>query len=300
MGRVRLTVPATSANLGPGFDTLGLALGLRNIVELETAGQGLDVEIIGEGEAALAHDANNLTVKAVYRVFEKVGAPIQPLKFRLTNTIPPASGMGSSAAATVGGLVAANTLLDNALSRDELLAMAADMEGHPDNACAAMLGGLVIASGGSEGLIYQRVRIAPMQVAIALPDVHVMTEDLRALLPKTVTLADAAFNIGRAALVIQALAEGDYDLLGDAMHDRLHEPYRKSAIPGYNQAVRAALEAGASAVAISGSGPALIAFAPQNHAAIMRAMSDAFARVTERRVKTWTLPVDTQGVQVET
>lgn len=298
MSHVHVTIPASSANLGPGFDTLGLALGLRNTVEAEIIDRGLTVEIHGEGASALPRDASNTVARAAYRVYERVGADAPPLTFTLTNLIPPGSGLGSSAAAILGGMLAANSLLDNALSRDEILRLAVDMEGHPDNACAAMLGGLVIASRGDEGLIYRRARVAPMQVAIAMPDVHALTEELRALLPKSVLLADAAINIGRAALVVQALIEGDYDLLGEAMHDRLHEPYRKAAIPGYNQAALAGLEAGAAAVAISGSGPALIAFAPEGHADIARAMGEAFERATEKPARTWTLPVETQGAQV--
>ncbi len=298
MNHVRLTVPATSANLGPGFDALGLALGLRNAVEMEIIAGGFKIDIQGEGASLLPRDASNAVARAVERVFQQVGEHTPPLRINLTNVIPPGSGLGSSAAAYVGGMVAANALLDQPLSRDDLLRLAVEMEGHPDNACAAMLGGLVISSFGEEGLIYRRVPVAAMKVVVARPDVHVLTEELRALLPKSILLKDAAINIGRAALVVQALAEGDTDLLGEAMHDRLHEPYRKMAIPGYGQTVAAALEAGAASVAISGSGPSLIAFASEGHQAIARAMTEALERATGKPVKAWILPVDPQGVQV--
>jgi homoserine kinase len=295
MSTVKVTVPATSANLGPGFDSMGLALSLTNIVEISKTDDGLTVEIRGEGASTTPEDETNLVVKAAYIVFKQVDYRPQGLHFVLTNSIPLASGLGSSAAALVGGMVAANTLLDEPLSGDELLALAVKAEGHPDNVCAAFLGGLVISSYMDEHLIYHQAPINPMQVAVVLPAAQRHTKEMRALLPDTVPLKDAAANIGRAALVVQALSEGDYDLLADAMHDRLHEPYRRAAIPGFEQAVEAALEAGASAVAISGAGPSLIAFAPSGHAKIASSMADALKAATSQEARTWILPVDTKG-----
>lgn len=292
---VRVTVPATSANLGPGFDSMGLALGLTNTIELSKADDGLTVEIHGEGADTTPTDATNLLVKAAYTIFERVDYRPQGLHFVLVNSIPLASGLGSSAAALVSGMVAANTLLDEPLSGDELLALAVKAEGHPDNACAAFLGGLVISSYADEHLIYRQIPVSPMQVAVVLPAVQSHTEEMRALLPTSVPLKDAAANIGRAALVVQALSEGDYDLLADAMHDRLHEPYRRAAIPGFGQAVEAGLEAGAAAVAISGAGPSLIAFAPSGHAEIASIMANALQAATGQKARSWILPVDTQG-----
>jgi homoserine kinase len=295
---VTVSIPATSANLGPGFDALGLALSLHNTVRLSRAAGGINVEIQGEGIGVLPADQTNVVVQAAQRIFDHVGERPDGLHFVLTNGVPPGSGLGSSAAALVGGVVAANALLDDPLSRDEVLQIAVEMEGHPDNACAAMLGGLVISSFGDSELIYRRVGVAGIKVAIALPDVHTLTEEMRALLPKTVSLKDAASNIGRAALVVQALAEADYDLLGQAMRDRLHEPYRKTAIPGYDAAVKAAYESGAAAVAISGAGPSLIAFGPENHERIGAAMARALEAATGKPARTWALAVDTRGTQV--
>ncbi len=298
MPTVKVTVPATSANLGPGFDSMGLALSLTNTVEISETDNGLTVEIRGEGADTTPADATNLIVKAAYTVFKQVDYRPRGLRFVLTNSIPLASGLGSSAAALVGGMVAANTLLDEPLSGDELLALAVKAEGHPDNICAAFLGGLVISNYTDGHLIYHPMLVKPMEVVLVLPTVRSQTKEMRALLPNSVPLKDAADNIGRAALVVQALSEGDYDLLADAMHDRLHEPYRRAAIPGFDQAVEAALEAGAAAVALSGAGPSLIAFAPSRHAEIASSMADALQAATGQEARTWILPVETQGAVI--
>lgn len=295
MSTVKVTVPATSANLGPGFDSMGLALGLANTIEITQTDDGLMVENRGEGSDTAPTDATNLIVVAAYTVFKQVDYRPQGLHFVLTNSIPLASGLGSSAAALVGGMVAANTLLGEPLSGDELLALAVKAEGHPDNVCPAFLGGLVISSYMDGRLIYHKMTVRPMEVALVLPAIHSKTSQMRALLPKSVPLQDAAANIGRAVMVAQALSEGDYDLLADAMQDRLHEPYRRAVIPGFGQAVEAALEAGAAAVALSGAGPSLIAFAPSGHAQIASGMADALQAATGHEVRSWVLPVDMQG-----
>ncbi len=298
MDTVRVTIPATSANLGPGFDCLGMALGLRNVVEVQTISDGLAVEVHGEGMGELARDRSNMVVHAALAVYKACEAKPPGLRFRLTNHIPPGSGLGSSAAALVGGLLAGNALLGNPFDEHQLLSLACDLEGHPDNASAAMLGGLVISSQGDCGLVYRRVRVPPLRVAVALPSVRLSTRELRAALPPAVPLRDAASNIGRAALVVHALQEEDYDLLGEAMCDRLHEPVRSQAIPGFDRAVEAARSHGAAAVAISGAGPALIAFAPGGHEAIAAAMGDAFTQATGQQARTWVLPVDEQGAMI--
>ncbi len=296
---VRVTVPATTANLGPGFDCLGLALGLRNAVEMDALSEeGLTLRIEGEGAGRLPSDASNMLVKAAQRVFERAHRKPEGLAIRAFNAIPSGSGLGSSAAALVGGTVAANALLDKPLSRDDLLQIAVEMEGHPDNVSAALLGGLVASSYTPDALCARRVPVASMQVAVALPDVRTSTREMRAALPQTVPLVDATANIGRAVLVVQALMEGDYDLLCEVMKDRLHEPYRRKVIPGYDHAVQAAFEAGAAAIAISGAGPSLVAFAPKGHKAITEAMVQAFRHHGGVNARSWVLPVDLEGAQI--
>jgi homoserine kinase len=277
-----------------------VALGLRNAIEMETdAAEGLTLEISGEGAGSLPTDETNITVKAAREVFQRAHRKPRGLTIRAFNAIPPGSGLGSSAAALVGGIVAANALADTPLSRDDLLYLACELEGHPDNVSAALLGGLVASSYTDDALVARRIPIASMKVAVALPDVHTSTREMRAALPPTVALADAVANIGRAVLVVQALAEGDFDLLCQVMKDRLHEPYRRKTIPGYDKVVGAALEAGASAVAISGAGPALIAFAPDSHKQIAEAMVRALRGPGGVNARSWVLPVDLAGVQIE-
>jgi homoserine kinase len=298
MSTVKVSIPATSANLGPGFDSMGLALGLSNSVEITETDDALTVDIQGEGAGATPENETNLIVQAAYTVFRRLDYRPRGLHFTLSNVIPLASGLGSSAASLVGGMVAANCLLDQPLSGDELLALAVEAEGHPDNVCPAFLGGLVISSYLDDHLTYHKMPIKPMEVALVLPAIRSKTHDMRAILPKSVLLTDAAANIGRAVMVAHALSDGDYDLLADAMQDRLHEPYRRASIPGFDQAVEGALEAGAAAVALSGAGPSLIAFAPSGHARIAGRMADILRATTGLGVRSWVLPVDTHGLVI--
>ena len=296
--REKILVPATTANLGPGFDCLGMALSLYNEVELTAASASshapLEIGIDGEGASELPCDASNLIVQAAQRVFDRVGHQPRELQLRSINRIPLMSGLGSSSAAIVGGLVAANELTGNPLSRDELLALAIEIEGHPDNVAPALLGGLVIVASDERGPIVDKVEVPEMRVVVATPDLRVSTDDARHILPQTISRADAIFNLGRAALVVQALARGDFDLLGRAMDDRLHQPYRRHLITGYDDVIGAAKSAGAAAVAISGSGPSLIAFAPDDHDAIAEATRQAFA-THGVEARTWILNVDRVG-----
>ncbi|MBN1311356.1 MAG: homoserine kinase [Anaerolineae bacterium] len=299
MATIRISVPATSANLGPGFDSLGLAIGLYNTIELSKTASGLTLEIHGEGADTTPKDDTNLIVKAAFSVFKQVDYHPPGLHFVINNAIPVASGLGSSAAVLVGGMVAANILLNEPLAAGDLMALAVKAEGHPDNICPALLGGLVVSNYVDDHLIYRRLPVVPMKVVVALPAIQGHhTKEMRARLPSHVPLKDAAANIGRAIMVAQALSEGDYDLLADAMKDRLHEPYRRAAIPGFEQAAEAALDAGAKAITLSGSGPALIAFTPSHHKQIGESMGHAFQAATGKEAHIWILPVDTQGTVV--
>ncbi|MBI3242176.1 MAG: homoserine kinase [Chloroflexi bacterium] len=297
--RVRVLVPASTANLGPGFDCLGLALSLYNTVEMTALGpaEGLQVEIKGEGADRLSPDENNLIVRAANAVWEKIGHGPVGVTIKAHNGIPLGSGMGSSAAAVVAGLAAANALTGGPLSRSDLLRLAYQLEGHPDNAAAALFGGLTMVSATGDELLHATLEVPPLKVAIALPSVRLSTIEAREALPKNVPLKDAVFNIGRAAFVVRALQSGDYEMLGFAMTDKLHQPYRRKLIPGFDAAVQAARTAGASAVALSGAGPSLAAFAPDHHWEIANAMKAAFesSGVTCRA---FVLPVDRQGVQI--
>ncbi len=294
MQAVRIQIPATTANLGPGFDSLGMALGLYNTVEIHPIDQGISVEVHGEGSDSLPADENNLVVQTAFSVFRHVGEEPGGLHFKLTNRIPPSGGLGSSAAAIVGGVVAANEWLGGPLDIDELLQLATRIEGHPDNVTPAMLGGLVVCQQDDDGVIYTRVPVADLTVVVAVPRIEVSTRSQRAGLPDLVPTKIAAASIGRAALVVQALSTGNYDLLGKAMRDELHEPYRKKAIPGADEVFKAAFESGAAAVALSGAGPGIIAHAQSGHEKIGAAMVRAF-EAAGQEARCWTLTVDQQG-----
>lgn len=264
---ITIKVPATSANLGPGFDSLGLALDLWNESTVEPA-DDFSLYVEGEGNGKLAQGRNNMIVRAAHTFAERVGKELHPFIVRCENRIPLGSGMGSSAAATLTGLLAANVLTDAKLSQDEILTLATGLEGHPDNVAPALMGGLVVSTMQGEKVLARKLPIAPLHVTVVLPDFHFPTKAARNSLPKQVDIQDAVHNIGRALLVIEAFRTGDLSLLGEAMTDQLHQPYRLKLIPGAALAMDAARAAGAAAVALSGAGPSLIAFSSKDETGI--------------------------------
>ncbi|MFQ5922587.1 MAG: homoserine kinase [Anaerolineales bacterium] len=276
MRALRVQVPASAANLGPGFDTLALALDLHNELVVEVIDANLEFQVEGEGEGRLPTDASNMIARAAYRLFRTVGTPPPGMRIRSTNRIPLGSGLGSSAAAIVAGLMAADAIAETKMKREQLLEIAWEMEGHADNVAAAIFGGLTIVGQSSSSLMTAQIPIAPMRFAIVTPEIELPTRAMRDALPRNVTLSDAALNLGRMGLMIEALRQGDFDLLSRAAEDRLHEPYRALLIPGCSEARSAGLEAGAAAVTLAGAGPGLIAFALDSHEAIAEAMASAF------------------------
>ncbi|NPA06170.1 MAG: homoserine kinase [Chloroflexi bacterium] len=283
MPTLRVHVPATTANLGPGFDVLGLALDLWNTVTVRPS-PALRVSVAGEGASSLPADARNRVWQAFEAVFARVRAPIPTVAMHCENRIPLSSGLGSSAAAALAGAWAANVWLGEPLSQAELLALVTEMEGHPDNAAPALLGGLTAAGLDADGRPW--ARSLPMAEAwytgelvvwYALPDVALSTEAARAALPKQVALADAVFNLSRAVLLLEAFRQGDPGLLAQGMDDRWHQPYRLPLIPGATEALRRAREAGAWAGALSGAGPGVVAFASPEATGVGEAMRQGFA-----------------------
>jgi homoserine kinase len=272
---VTVAVPATTANLGPGFDTLALTLDLWNEVTVSLEKEGLRIVVSGEGAGRLPDDASNPIAQAALDLFAQREAPPSGLTISCRNAVPPASGLGSSATAVLAGLLAANTLLGAPLTAEELMRRAVRQEGHPDNVAAALYGGLVVVVQNEAGFLVRRFDVPRFDVAVVLPSVATSTRSSRESLPDAVPLAAAVHNIGRAALVVEALRSGDLELLGHAMDDRLHQERRLTTIPGAAAALRSGREAGAGAVALSGSGPSLIAFAPSRARA--EAAADAMA-----------------------
>ena len=276
----RVRVPATTANLGPGFDCLGLALNLWNESRFALDGDGVVVTVEGEGAAGLPRDESNLVAQAFLRLCEEAGvAAPAGLRIHCHNRVPMSSGLGSSSTAIVAGLLGANTLLGRPFERARILELAADVEGHADNVVAALLGGLTIVVEKDDRLLTKKILVPEVHVALAVPDLAVSTRSARAGLPTQVTMKDAVFNLQRTPLVVEALRTGDYDLLSQVMDDRLHQAARLKQITGGKAAWHAAQAAGAAAVAVSGSGPSLIAFVSlaTDASRIARAMTEAFA-----------------------
>ena len=294
---VTVQVPASTANLGPGYDCLGLALGLRNEVTL-TRADALSVEIEGEGAGALARDASHLVLVAAAAACAAANRELPPLALRQVNRIPLARGLGSSSAAIVGGVVGANELLGLGLSPRRLLDIATAVEGHPDNVAPALLGGLTVCCAADDEVVVERLEVAPgLSCVVAIPDFEVATHDARRALPDIVPHADAVFNLCRTGLVVGALVSGDFARLGEAMRDRLHQPYRARLVPGMDEAIAAALEAGAHGAALSGSGPTVAAFITGGGEEVGAAMVNAFAGAGTTAVAR-ALPLSAEGARI--
>ena len=273
----RVRVPASTANLGPGFDAFGMALTIYNEFMLRTAESGFRITIEGEGAAELAGNEDNLFVRAFTRVFAEVGQSPPAFHLHMKNCIPLYRGLGSSASAAVGGLVAANQLLGNALSNDRLLQLACEIEGHPDNVAAALFGGLIVCAAESGGTpTYARVPVPPnLHAVVCVPDQHLPTALARSVVPKEVSLSDAVFNVGRAALLLTGIMQSNEESIRAGMQDRLHQPYRATIFPAMEPIMDAALGAGACGSALSGAGSSILALTFRNPDAIADAMVKA-------------------------
>ncbi|QLQ37569.1 homoserine kinase [Micromonospora robiginosa] len=260
-GPVRVRVPATSANLGPGFDALGLALGLHDDVTAEVTGGGVRVEVTGEGAGELPSDERHLVVTAMRAAFDVLGAQPAGLALECANRIPQARGLGSSSAAIVAGVLAARALVVDGgqrLDDDAVLRLAAELEGHPDNVAPCLLGGFTIAWTEPTGARAVSLPVAPaVRPTVFVPGERGLTSVARAALPAVVPHADAASNAGRAALLVHALT-ADPALLLPATVDRLHQDQRAPGMPGTAKLVAELREAGVAAV-VSGAGPTVLA-----------------------------------------
>jgi homoserine kinase len=257
--RLSVSIPATVANLGPGFDCMGLALELRNELTLET-----DVEpavvVHGEGAGEIPEDATNMVFRAVTYLAREVGGRLPSFRLESVNRIPLERGLGSSSAAVVGGLLLADRLLGSGLARERLLEVAVDIEGHPDNVAACLWGGLTLAYLSDGGWRAESLQPSPsLRPVVLVPeDERVITEDARRVLPRQVPRDDAVFNVGRAALTVVALT-GRPELLPEALKDRLHQPYRFPLMPA-SRALFGELRQAGFAVCVAGSGPSLLLF----------------------------------------
>lgn len=299
---IRVRVPATTANLGPGFDTLGLALGLLNVVEIRQSGEsGLRITVGGEADASmLPTDEHNLVFRALRRVFELAGVKPGGLDLKLTVHAPMGRGLGSSASAIVAGMAGASALLGDAIPPARLLDEMVLMEGHPDNVVACVRGGLVACAKSGDGVIHERFVPHPsLRYVVLIPDYELPTAKSRMAIPKSIPFRDAVFNVSRVPLVIERLRTGRLDDLAVLMDDRLHQPYRKPLVQGYDLVASEAERAGAGAVVLSGAGPTMLAVCAARHAtAVEAAMSGALASLGVG-CRTMALEADLAGCQVE-
>lgn len=257
---VVVKIPASTANMGPGFDALGMALSLYEWLEL-TASDETEVHLYGAGMEGIPTDHNNLVYKVAQKVFAKAGMQEQPLKISMYSEIPLTRGLGSSASAIVGALVAANDMIGQLFTCDELFHMATELEGHPDNVGASIFGGIVVSSWDGEKAPY--VKLMPpnrLETLVIIPDFQLSTEKARHALPSQYSKSDVVYNIGRSSLLVAAIASGQLELIRTAMQDRVHQPYRAALIPGMTFILENAVEKGALGAALSGAGPTLITF----------------------------------------
>lgn len=278
--RVRVRIPATTANCGPGFDTLGIACTLYNEVVLELTGPNdpVVIDVTGDGADSLPINERNLVLRSVRTVLEQ--ADISPTGIRMTliNNIPLSRGLGSSSAAIVGGVVAANAVIGNVFSQEDLLAMATKLEGHPDNVAPALQGGFTVSVMLGERVTSLSLPVPKeLQLVVCIPDFRLSTHKARQAIPASVPLQDAVYNVSRTALLVAAVASGKLEYLADALDDKLHQPYRAALIPGMTEVFAAGKASGALGVAMSGAGPSLMAYTLGNAEAVGQAMVRVFS-----------------------
>ncbi|MXQ55769.1 homoserine kinase [Shimazuella alba] len=260
---VTVKVPASTANMGPGFDSIGMAFQLYTVIRMELASK-TTIRAHGDHLALLATDKSNLIYQVAAHLYQSANLPIPELLIEVNSEIPLTRGLGSSAAAVVGALVAANILAGKPYTTDELFSMAARWEGHPDNVGASFFGGVIVSSMPEDktALVpYVRFPIPDsLRILAVIPDYWLSTDKARSALPETYSKQDAVFTIGHSSLLVAALAQNRLDLLAHAMQDKIHQPYRASLIPGLTEILENAVSHGALGVALSGAGPTSICF----------------------------------------
>lgn len=258
---IKVKVPGTSANIGPGFDALGLALNIYNSFIFEEIDKGLEISGCNKAFA----NKNNLVYKSMLRTFDKIGYSPKGIRIDMSTDIPISRGLGSSASCILGGVIGANHLAGEPLSKEEILELATEIEGHPDNIAPALFGGFVVSVMENKRVIYNNIHIPKGIKFIALiPDFTLSTKEARAVLPSTVSYKDAIYNVGRVSLLLSALSNGRFDLLKYAVNDTLHEQYRGKLIPDYFNIVNKCREVGCLGVFLSGAGPTLMTIIDNN------------------------------------
>lgn len=295
--KVKIRIPATSANVGPGFDAVGLAVSLYNEVEMQ---EHDGVQIISADGADIPCDESNLVYSTAKQLYEICGVPFHGLKITQVSRIPFARGLGSSSACIIGGLKGANALLGNPMGEHELVDLAAAIEGHPDNTTPALTGGLITAVMDNGRVYYVKQEIQnDLNFVAIVPDFELHTSRARKVLPDMVPRTDAVFNLSRAALMSVSLYSGNYQNLRVAADDRLHQPYRLGLIHGAQQVMRACYDFGAYAVYISGAGSTLMAIVDAKKAEFSERISKSLPGMGLLGWRVHTLEIDNTGTVVE-
>jgi homoserine kinase len=298
VSKVKITVPATVTNIGPGLHVVGLALALHTNIEMSPRNDGkLSISMTGEGEDVVPVDFYNPVLKTATRVFQRFEMAPAGLNIHIDSEIPWDSGLGAQTALSIGGLVAANNLIDGNLRRSDIVQMACEMGLPATNVTAALMGALSICSEPAPGKIaYQTLDVVPLKLVVVVPYLPDY-QGGQIGLPSLVALEDAVFNMGQTALMIEAMRTGNFELLASSMADRLHQPNYTAEIPGFKAVQEAALDSGAIALVVSGSGPAVLAVAEDFHESIADAIVDVFAE-HEVAADTYIVGVDRQGITI--
>ncbi|MEB3177917.1 MAG: homoserine kinase [Nostocaceae cyanobacterium] len=299
---VTVTIPATTANLGPGFDCIGAALTLYNEFTFTRLDKGLIITASGAEAERVTTDESNLAYVAFVKLYEYLGETPPPVQIDIKLGVPLARGLGSSATAIVGGLVGGNLLAGSPLGETEVMALAVEMEGHPDNVVPALLGGCRLAATGlgeqkQEWVICEVPWDSGVIPVLAIPDFELSTKEARGVLPSQVSRADAIFNTAHLGLLLRGLETGKGEWLQAALQDRLHQPYRKALIPGYDAVNAAAVAAGAYGMVISGAGPTLLALTDTAHAPDVAVAMQSAWQGQGISAHVQALSIDTQGAK---
>ncbi len=298
MRRVKITLPATLTNIGPGLRTLGLAVGLRASIEFTERGDNtLTIQSFGTDAKRYKDPLQHPAILAAMRVFQAYERAPLGFGLRIDNPIPLRSGLGGETAFVVAGTIGAANLLDISVSRDEMLRLAAERLGGADGVVAAALGGLTSGALDDDTLHYRGLAPAEMRVVVVYPKIKRYHRKAEKALNKTADYADVVFHLSRLPLLIDAFQQADFEAIGALLEDRIHTPNLVKNHPLYDDAVAAAHTAGAAGVTLTGLGPALVAFARHNHDAIAAAMCAVF-EADDTEVQSWVLPVDRQGIVV--
>lgn len=297
--RVTIRVPASTANLGSGFDVLGLALGLYNTIEMETTSRGVELTVEGEGAERLQGEGKkSLVVRAAEVAFAHLGVTPPGLKVHLKNEIPLKRGLGSSGTACLGGIIGAAELTGRPVSPQEILKLALPLEGHPDNITPSLVGGLTASCLSKGEVRYVKIPLPEaISIVAVIPERQLSTAEARRALPRQVPFADAVHNVSRVALLVGAMVSGDLSLLDEATRDRLHQPYRAKLLPGMEEVLEVARQGGALAAFLSGAGSTVVALVNQGAETVGAGMAEAWARIG-LRAEVKVLAIDREGIQL--